>query len=277
MTEETDYFLSQDGLRLYYRHWPAQNPIAVLCIVHGLGEHSGRYMHVAKFLSQRNISVLAMDLRGHGLSKGKKGHSKSYSLLLSDVEELLKVSRSNYTELPMFLMGHSMGGNLAANFIIKMRINELAGYILSSPWFRLAFTPPKWKLNLVKFMVDVFPAFTSKNELNAAHLSKDPEVVRAYENDPHVHDKISAGLFHQIYQASEYALTHNKEINKPGLVYHGDADQIIDWRASKDFAERGKNCEWKRLQGTYHEPHNDLEKTTVLEMINEWIQKNIRG
>lgn len=271
MTNETEYFLSQDGLKLYYRSWLPENAESVVCIVHGLGEHAGRYLHVGDFLSKNGSAVFALDLRGHGLSQGKRGHAKSYDLLLSDIEELLKTARAEYTELPLFLMGHSMGGNLVANYMIRMNTNDIAGFILSSPWFKLAFEPPKWKLELGRFITGVFPGFTQPNGLIAQQISKDPEVVKAYVEDPQVHNHISAGLFTHITTAGEYAMEHVDEITTEGLIYHGNADKITDWNSTKSFAERCATAEWHELENVYHEPHNDLEKDKVLDLILNWI------
>lgn len=272
MSNETEYFLSQDGLKLYYRSWLPENAERIVCIVHGLGEHSGRYHHVGDYLSKKKTAVYALDLRGHGLSGGKKGHAKNYSLLLGDIEELLKTARAEYTELPMYLMGHSMGGNLVANYMIKMSTNDLSGFILSAPWLKLAFEPPKWKLRLGKMLTSTYPRFSQPNGLILENISKDKEVVKAYVEDPHVHNRISVGLFSQITNASSNAMDHADDIKKKGLIYHGNGDRIIDWKSSKMFAEKCKDAEWHELENVYHEPHNDLEKGQVLELIAKWIE-----
>ncbi len=271
LNNETEYFLSQDGLRIYFRLWDTESPQKICCIVHGHGEHSGRYEHVAKALNEAGICVFAMDLRGHGLSQGKRGHAKSYELFMSDIEELLKTARSIYTDLPMYLFGHSMGGNLVANYAIRMNTNELSGFILSSPWFKLAFDPPPWKLKLGKFFTATWSSLTQPSDLDTDHLSKDPEVVKAYINDPLVHDKISAGLFTAILEAGDYALSETARIKLTGLVYHGNQDQIVDWTASKSFANKLDEVSFSELDGVYHEPHNDLEKSEVIQSLVNWI------
>ena len=272
MSEETDYFLSQDGLRLYYRMWAPEDPKKVLCIIHGLGEHSGRYAHVAAWLNRRKIAVFALDLRGHGLSGGKRGHARSYDLLLSDVEELLKTARAEFTDLPMYLMGHSLGGNVVASFIRKMNTNELEGYILSAPWFGLAFDPPAWKLKLGKLMADVWPSLTQPNGMDTSTISRDPAEVKAYEEDPLVHDRISAGLFADISNAGNRSLENPSEIKLPGLVYHGNADRLINWQRTLRFAEKA-GAEWHELDGVYHEPHNDLDREQVFRLLQNWLEK----
>lgn len=274
MVEETDFFLSQDGLKMHYRRWENTQPEAMLCIVHGLGEHSARYTSMAEHLTSQGIAVFAMDLRGHGLSGGKKGHAKSYEHLLSDIEELLKSARASHTDIPMFLMGHSLGGNMVANYMIRMNTNEIEGFILSSPWLQLAFEPPALEVKVARVVAGILPSFSQANGLNAKHLSKDQQVVEKYLNDPLVHDKISAGMFIQAQQAGSYALEHASEVDKKGLIYHGDQDKITSWKATRSFAESCPHCEWKLLKGVYHEPHNDLEKEEVLALLTTWIKNS---
>ncbi len=269
---ERDYLLSKDGLKLYYRAWLVDTPKAVLCIVHGLGEHSGRYKKVAAFFNDHDISVLAMDNRGHGKSEGKKGHGPDYQLLLSDVEELMKKARSEHTEAPMILMGHSMGGNFVGNFVMQENVNELAGFILSSAWIKLAFEPPQWKVNLARKVATVLPFLTQGNELNTAHLSRDEEEVRKYEEDPLVHDKISVRLFTDCLTNGIKLLESDKKLKIPGLVIHGTADHITDPKASEEFAEKHDNVEYVPIEGSYHETLNDLDREKVLDVLLHWIE-----
>ncbi|MFY0606108.1 MAG: lysophospholipase [Cyclobacteriaceae bacterium] len=268
---EIDYFFSQDGLRLYYRHWECENPRSIVCIIHGLAEHSGRYDHIAKHLNDSQISVFGIDLRGHGLSNGKRGHAKNFEVLLNDVEELLKVAREAHTEIPMYLMGHSMGGNIVANYVLKKPVNELAGFILSSPWLKLAFEPPAWKDKLAKTVAGFWPSLTQPDGLDASDLSRDPQVVDDYKNDPLVHGKISAGLYIEGTNAAKNALENAVNIKIAGLVFHGSKDRIVDWNASKAFAESNDLISWKLIEGSYHEVLNDLDKDSVLSDITSWI------
>lgn len=273
MDVETEFITAKDGLKLHVKSWIPENPVKILCIVHGHGEHSGRYAHVAAHLNQHNIAVFALDLRGHGLSAGKRGHSPSYEILMRDIEELLKLARESFNDLPMFLMGHSMGGNLVANFMIENQSKEISGYILSSPWFKLAFDPPKIKIKLGKIMTKILPSYSEHNGLEIKHISKDPDEVKKYAEDPLVHGMISAGLYDGITSGAERALTSADKIKTKGLVYHGSADHIIDYHATESFAKSNKLMEWHLLEGVYHEPHNDIEKESILNMLSSWILK----
>ena len=195
MSEENQFILSQDGLKLHLHHWRTKQPQKVLCIVHGLGEHAGRYTELSKVLNDDNCSVMAIDLRGHGLSEGKRGHTRSYEHLLFDIEELLKAARAEYLDLPMILFGHSMGGNLVASFVKTKTTSELSGFILSSPFFDVAFQPPEWKVKLAKAVGALLPGLLQSNELDVEAISQDAEEVKKYQADPLVHDRISIRLF----------------------------------------------------------------------------------
>ncbi len=143
-------FRTFDGLQLFGQSWqPEDQPRAVICLVHGMGEHSGRYGHVADRLTQACYSVFAFDLRGHGKSPGPRGHTPSYEALLNDVNFFLNEVDKNFPELPLFLYGHSLGGNLVLNYVIS-RQPKLKGVIVTGPWLRLAFEPPRFKIILAQ-------------------------------------------------------------------------------------------------------------------------------
>ena len=271
MSEEKEFILSKDGKRLCVHHWESKNANHVLCIVHGLGEHGGRYNELAKYLNTLNIAVFALDLRGHGLSDGKRGHARSYSLLLSDLEELLKHARSLHTEAKIILMGHSMGGNLVASYVKNDLTKELNGYILSSPFFDVAFQPPTWKVNLAKMMGRIWPGLTQSSELDPTTISRIQEVVKKYNEDPLVHDQISVRWYLDFTNIGKRFMTDLNPIKLNGLIYHGDGDRLVSFEATKAFAMVNPNAKWTPLAGVYHEPHNDLGKEEVYKMLGDFI------
>jgi acylglycerol lipase len=273
MAPENDFILSKDGLTLSIHHWKCEKPSHVLCVIHGLGEHGRRYAHVAEFLLQNNIATVAIDHRGHGKSEGKKGHTKSYDHMLSDVEELLKYTRLEYIDTPIVLYGHSMGGNLVTSYVLQKTISELAGFILSAPFFEVAFEPPAWKIKLAKFIGGLLPGLLQSNELEVEAISRIPEEVQKYKDDPLVHDRISVRLFLSLTQAGQKALSSSKKIEKPGLIFHGSDDRLVSYEASDRFRQKHPELEWHSLDGVYHEPHNDSGKEKVLEVIKDFIQR----
>ena len=265
--------IAQDGTKLHGCKWDIENPSAVLCLVHGLGEHSGRYHHVADYLIKNQISVYAFDLRGHGLSRGKRGHTPNHDMLLDDVEDLLKVVRVEHNDIPIILFGHSFGGNIVANYLLKRNTNEIACGILSSPWLKLAITPPAMKVKLAKMMVKVFPSYSESNGLDTNFLTKDPIVNKAYEDDPLVHTRASARLFLDSFEAGEWAITYAADLKIPVLLYHGDDDHITSAEGSREFHTNAPDLTTLKIwPGVRHEPHNDLEQGEVLEFLIGWLK-----
>ena len=265
-----------DGLLLFGQSWqPESKPKAVICLVHGLGEYSGRYTHVADALTLAGYALISFDLRGHGKSEGPRGHTPSYEALMKDISSLLEVTNKQFPQLPSFLYGHSLGGNLVLNYVIR-RQPKLKGVIVTSPWLRLAFEPPRFKVTLAQVTNCIWPSFSQKNGLDTKVLSRDPEVVHAYENDPLVHDHISARMFIDIYQSGQWALEHASEFSLPLLLMHGGDDKIISVKVSHEFANtKSKNCTLKIWDGLYHEIHNEPEKEEVFKFLLDWLDKKV--
>ncbi len=274
MPVDSSFLVTRDGVKLFYRYWVPEKPKKIVCIIHGHGEHSGRYRMLATKLMDQRISVYCLDLRGHGKSQGKKGHAKDMDLLLSDMEELLKSARVQDLQSPLFLMGHSMGGNLVANYMILKDSKEVAGFILSAPWFKLNFEPPAWKVKTGLFIGKLWSSYASKSGLDPRKISRIASEVEKYVEDPLVHDRISVSLFKIISQGAETALKQADEIKKPGLVYHGTGDGIIDWKASENFAAKNNKLNWKAIEGAYHEPHNDICREDIHDMVGKWLLKH---
>lgn len=272
MREESENIRSKDGLNLFLHHWRSENPDKVLCMVHGLGEHAERYADMAEFLIDQGISVLAHDLRGHGKSGGKRGHTKSYDLLMSDIEELVKYARAEYNDLPIFLLGHSLGGNLVANYMEKDMTKEITGYILSSPYFDVAFSPPQWKITLAKFMGSIWPGLTQPSGLETAAISRIKSEVEEYENDPLIHDKISVRLYLTSAHFGKKVVEDKYVPTKPCLLYHGDADRVTSYEASASYAMLYPDkIQWHPFPGGYHELHNDHTRQEIYNLLLAFI------
>ncbi len=265
---------ASDGIEIYGQCWLTDaKPKAVIGIVHGMGEHSGRYAHVAAYLVENDYSVIAYDHRGHGKSGGKRGHTPSYDLLLDGIANLLTQADTIAPGAPKFIYGHSMGGNLVLNYALR-RKPAIAGVIASSPWLKLAFEPPKFEVALGRFVNNIFPGFTQSTKLDVNAISRDKKVVDAYVNDPLVHDKISARFFVEVYAAAAWALEHASEMKLPLLLFHGTEDQLTSPEGSKEFAEKVKeNCTFRLWDGFYHETHNEPEKEEVLKYIATWLNQ----
>ncbi|MBZ4655099.1 MAG: lysophospholipase [Peptococcaceae bacterium] len=265
-----------DGLELYAQGWLPEIPLeAVICLVHGLGEYCGRYFRFAAYLTRAGCAVLAFDQRGCGKSQGLRGHIPSYEVALDDISHLLDEASQRFPDSPCFLYGHSLGGNLVINYVLR-RFPPLAGIIATSPWLRLAFEPPAFKVRLGRIMNSVWPSFTQANCLDIQALCRDPEVVETYKQDPLVHNRISARLFTTAFNSGKWALEHAKEFKLPLLLMHGSADRITSPQASSQFAkEVPGDCTFKLWDGLYHEIHNEREHQDVLNFLVEWIKAHL--
>ena len=263
---------STDGLPLVGRCWePEGEPQAVVCLVHGLGEHCGRYGHVAAALNDAGYAVLACDKRGHGRSGGKRGYIPSYEALMADIDLLLAQAAQRFPGKPRFLYGHSLGGNEVLNYALR-RKPALAGVVSTSPGLRTAFQPPALQLAAGRLMNRLWPAFTLPNGLELAAISRDPAVVAAYQADPLVHDRLSARLGVSLLEAGEWAIANAGQFPLPLLLMHGTADRLTSHEASREFAANAPNCTLKLWDGLYHETHNEPEKEEVIGIIIEWLQ-----
>ncbi len=266
---------SCNGLDMYARSWaPQGRPKAAIMLVHGHGEHVVRYDHVAAALTEHGYAMLGFDLCGHGKSGGPRGHTPSYEALMDDITDFFKQIEERYPGLPRFLYGHSLGGNLVLNYALR-RKPDLHGVIATGPWLKLAFDPPPAQVTLGRLMNGIAPGFTQHSKLNTKGLSHDQAVVTAYENDPLVHDKISARLFVEIYETGLWALEHAAEFPLPLLLMHGADDPITSAKACQEFAEKGRRqSDLKLWNGMYHEIHNELDRSQVFAYMLEWLDRH---
>ena len=277
MQDGTFNFKTNDGLTLLGRVWQTTGtPKGIVNLVHGLGEHSGRYAHVAEALSKAGYNLIGFDLRGHGLSEGKKGHTPDIDHLMDDITLFLEKSRSLFGgDFPNFLYGHSLGGLLVINYGLR-RKPDLAGIIATDPALGLSFEPPKAKLMLGKLMADLMPTFTMNNALELEALSRDAAIVKAYQNDVLVHSRISAKLAMELIDGGAYALEHADEWDLPLLLMHGTADLIASSKASEKFASKADDKVTLQLwEGYYHEIHNDFGKEGVIAFMIDWLNGHI--
>jgi alpha-beta hydrolase superfamily lysophospholipase len=266
-----------DQLKLFGQIWqPIEPPVAVIALVHGMGEHSGRYWKFAEFFTEQGIAVIAFDQRGHGKSEGAKGHISNYNLYLEGVTELVERAKIQFKDKPVFLYGHSMGGNVVLNFALK-NPTAVKGIMLSAPWLKLAFEPSPFKVKLARLMRNLYPGLTQSSQLNTDHLSRDKSVAIAYKKDKLVHDKISASAFVSFYNAGLYALQNANLLKIPTLIMHGTGDLITSHHASIDFAKTSPIVsELKIWDNLYHEIHNEPERLEVLEFAANWIKDKLK-
>ncbi|MCX6029247.1 MAG: lysophospholipase [Chloroflexi bacterium] len=264
---------SPDNVAFYFQGWqPDTSPRGAVCLVHGLGEHTGRYAHVAAALNAAGYAVLGFDLRGHGKSGGPRGHTPTYDTLMDDIGRLLDETTARYPGKPQFLYGHSLGGNLVLNYALR-RKPRIAGVVATSPAIRVTNPLPAVQVALAKVMNKLQPGMQMANGLALDGLARDPEVIRAYTSDPLVHNKISVRLAMGMLQTGEWALAHAAEFTLPLLLVHGSADKLTSAAASQEFAAKVRgDCTLKVWEGFYHETHNEPEKADVLRFMVDWLR-----
>ena len=192
---------------------------------------------------------------------------------MDDMERVYLKIKADYPSLPIFLFGHSMGGNLVLNFLLR-KPNELKGAMVTGPYLRLGFEPPKWKIILAKLSANIWPSLSQPTELELDALSRNQEVIRKYEDDELVHDRITSAFFVNVHFAGQYAIEHAAEIKKPLLFSKFFENNIASPEGSKAFATNAKeNVKLKLWNGLYHELHNEPEQEEVFNYELEWINK----
>ena len=269
---------STDRLKLWGQGWePEAATKAVVCLLHGLGEHSGRYDHVAEVFNRSGYAMMAFDLRGHGRSEGRRGHAPGYAMLMSDVEKLLNEAAARYPDLPCFLYGHSLGGNLAIHYVLKQR-PALAGVIASAPLLRLAYNPSQWKSGILRGMRALRINLSIPSGLDDTALSQDLNVVRTYRNDPLTHDLISARLAMDMLRYGQWNLNHAAEFPLPLLLMHGETDRITSVAATVELSVKAERvCTLKIWEGFEHELHNEPDNQQVFDYMLAWMGMKCRG
>ncbi len=267
---------SFDNLDFFAQLWSNDNkPKAIVCLVHGIGEHSSRYNDWAEKFVDNNIFVLAFDYRGHGKSEGKRGHINQYEDIMKDIDMLLSKSKELFADIPTFLYGHSLGGNFVLNYLLQKKF-QLKGAIVTSPWIRLAFEPPRIKVKIGKFIKSIFPAFIQSTGLKTEQISRDINAVEKYKKDKLVHGKISVQLFFDAFDAGFWASENIEKLNTNLLLMHGGGDSITSPKASEEFAKKSEGLiDFKKWEGAYHELHNEINKDEVFSFINTWLNKQI--
>jgi alpha-beta hydrolase superfamily lysophospholipase len=276
MIHKTGTLNSLDGLKLFTQTWlPDTEPIALIYLIHGLGEHCGRYTHVAEFLTSHGLAVFSMDNRGHGQSGGERGHVNKFEDYMQDMDQLIQAARNEYPLLPAFLYGHSLGGILVLNYALRRR-PDIRGVIATSPGLRTALEEQKAKIALSKLIASILPKLSIPTGLAPEQISHDPEVVKRYIEDPLVHDKGTPALAVNLLNSIEWVYQHAHEFPVPLLLMHGSEDQIAYARGSQEFASKVRgDCTLKLWDGMAHETHNEPEKKEVLAYLWEWLKSKI--
>lgn len=266
---------TKDGLEIYSKAWlPEGKAKAVVCLVHGVGEHVGRYQADGEALAGGGYILAGFDQRGFGRSGGQKGHTPSLKAYFDDIEKFLGEASRRFPDLPLYLYGHSMGGILVLAYT-PVRKPALAGVISTCPGLSTSLQEQKAKVLLAKLLGKILPTLTMKSDLDARMLSRDPKVAEEYTHDPLVHPYITTGWGKSMLEAIDLAYAHAPRFPLPLLLMHGSNDKIAYIRGSIAFTELAPKDKvtFKVWDECLHELHTDPDKAEVFQTMLEWLEQ----
>lgn len=260
------------GLRLAYRAWEVPSARAALVLVHGIGDHSGRYAAFAERMASCGMSTYALDLRGHGLSDGRRGHVPAFDVYLQEVDRFRReVEGLADVHVPLFLVGQSMGGLIALRYQQEYN-TRFRGAVIVSPWLATAMAVPRWKVMASSLASRVLPSLPFRTGIDPANISRDPEIVEAYRADPLVHDRITPRLFTEASSAMGMAFQRSDRLDEPMLFLLAGADRIVDTERSVRFARQLRgDTTVQVVDGAYHDLLNEQAGTAVLRQVRDWV------
>jgi lysophospholipase len=265
---------SPDGTRLarYRLTPPHRPPRGTVVLVHGLGEHAGRYAHLAAHLGRRGWAVLAGDLRGHGRSGGQRGHARRFGDYLDDLALLLGDARRS-TPGPVVLFGHSLGAVIATRYVQTRNPGDLGGLVLSGIGLDLGLALPPWKRWASRVAASVFPRLAAHNGIAAADLASDPRVGAAYRGDPLVHRWVTAAWYREFERARAALLPDASRVRGAVLLLHGADDPVARARGVARLASAmtAATVTVRLYPGARHEVLNDPAAGRVWDDLDTWL------
>ncbi len=278
MVHFTDTWKSPDGVDLYAQGWEPETgkPKAGVCLVHGIGEHSARYAHVADAFVKVSFVLFGFDHRGHGRSGGLRGHMPSIEAVMLDIDLLIENANKRYPGLPVILYGHSLGGILVLYYGLTRKSN-LKGIIATSSGLRTVIENQPLKIYAARIFGSIIPRVAISSGLDVNAISRNIQVVQDYKDDLFVHDKVTLGCGKIILSASKWVLKHAAEMSLPLLLLHGKADAIAFATGSIEVAEQlpGK-CTLVLYEGANHELHNEPAQDEVFRTMIDWMDLRLK-
>ncbi len=275
---EEGFFSARDGLRLFWHSAKVPSPVAHVAVLHGYAEHLGRHAEVTRALNDAGYTVHLLDCRGHGQSGGKRAHVDKFEDYLSDLELFLARVHEQAKGLPVFLVGHSHGGLIAARYLLD-KPEAVRGAVLSSPYLRLKLQVPALKLMAGRLMARILPSLPMKNELKVEQLTRDVAIQNATKADPLYQQIATPGWFTQSTLAQETVLRRATEFVTPFLMIFGGADPIADPAAGREFFDHAtsKDKQQKLYDGLLHETFHEPERAMVFKDLVGWLDERARG
>ncbi len=270
--------MAAHGVVLQGRWWRRTHSRGAMIIAHGFGEHGGTYRHIAEVLGPAlDIDVIAVNLRGHGRSPGRRGFVRNYGELTDDLTSVVEWVAQRKPDLPRFLLGHSNGGQVALRFAVENR-SHVNALIISNPALRIVLPIPPHKLRLGKLLQKYAPWITLTSEFQADLLTRDPAIQQAHRSDPLRHNRISAPLFFGMVEGGAMLLARAGELQTPLLMIVGGQDSVVNPAAAREFFDRVA-IEDKMLllyPKMLHEPLNELGREQVFEDVIRWLEPRLK-
>lgn len=269
-------FSGAHGLLLFYQAWyPPGVAKAVVALVHGFGEHCDRYSTVTTALTQAGYAVFGFDNQGHGRSEGQRGHINSWQDYRDNVSAFLAQVRHHEPTLPLFLLGHSLGGLIVLDFVLASP-QGLAGIIISGPPIRPTGIAKPYLVAIARVLSGIWPRFSMDVGAGTETLSRDPAVVNQTQEDPLTHSMATVRWGSECLVAIANVRQNIHQLQVPILLVHGSADQVNDVRGSQEIFERiTVDKTLKIYPGSYHEPHNDLDRHQVMNDLVQWLNDRL--
>ncbi|HCC00896.1 MAG TPA: lysophospholipase [Ruminococcaceae bacterium] len=268
---EEKFWIKRKEGKLYFHLWlPEDLPRATICLVHGLGDYSDCFLPLISHFITSGYSIYAVDLYGSGHSDGLRGDVPNYHVFMEEIFALLQLAQNRTRKIPIYLYGHSMGGNLVLNYALRYK-PDIAGIIASAAWLKMADHPLGRQLR--SFLISrVFPTYRYQSKLYPEKLSHDANYRKYYSQDPLIHGYVSARLFEQVSAAGNWVLRHADETQLPTLLIHGEKDMITSPNASKLYVKNSHgNASYKGFSGDYHTLHQESNRQEVFDFISNWI------
>jgi alpha-beta hydrolase superfamily lysophospholipase len=271
------FFTGKDGLRLYWMSEQPEQPKAHVVVVHGYGDHIGRYRSTIDTLAAEGYAVHGFDYRGHGRADGRRGFCERWPDYVDDLAGFWERVRREAGGRKLFLLAHSHGGLMAAHLLGRGGLEGVSGIVLSAPYFKLAITPPTLKVVAARAVGRVLPWMPIKSELTPEHLSRDEAVQQAVRQDPLYNSLVTPRWFIESTQAQAKVMTLASEMKVPLFMLCGAEDGVASVAAGRQFfdAVGSRDKVYKAYPGMRHEPLNEIGKAEVHRDISNWISAHL--
>ncbi|MEM9809323.1 MAG: lysophospholipase [Cyanobacteria bacterium P01_D01_bin.56] len=268
-------FCGAHGLSLFYQAWyPPGTAKAVVALVHGFGEHCDRYHTVTTALTQTGYVVFGFDNQGHGRSEGQRGHINRWQDYRDNVSAFLAQVHHHEPGLPLFILGHSLGGLIVLDYALNSS-EDIKGIIISGPPIHPVGIAKPYRVTIARILSGIWPRFSMNVGASPETLSRDPAIVNQMEEDPLTHSVATVRWGTECLVAISKVRKTINQLQIPILLIHGSADKVNDVRGSQEiFARIPGDKTLKIYPGSYHEPHNDLDRNQVMEDIITWLNQH---